>query len=135
MAAYLKLSMVPVTEIIGPTRSRTVYEITAQAVASGVVFYHRLVKADITATNLDLILGTLAKEFNELAALPGVVGVDVDQDLNSQQVLDQKVHVTVESTDGTLQGEVTLQWGEFMDKRGVAKVKAERTWLNSLSDG
>lgn len=123
-----------VTEFVPPQTTRQKHQVTAVAKPSGVVFVTRVASADWNANNLGLILHDLAVYMNKLAARPGVVSVDEQQDVNANNQLTNSFLVTVESSSGDGSADVRLTYGEAFGSDGYAKIQAARDKLDAIEE-
>ena len=134
MAGYEVISQETVTEFLPPNRTREMQEIWARAAESGVVFTTRVAPADYAPTHVRLILGTLADYANKLADQPGVAGVAMVQDVDSNNMVATSWRVTVESSSGDSTADVRLSYGEGFDDRGYKKIAAMVAKLDAIED-
>lgn len=132
MALYKIISQETVTEFVPPNRTREKHEIWARADASGVVFTTRIRPADYAQAHVKLILGTLANYSNILADQPGVIGVAMVQNIDSNNIVVTHWVITVESTSGDSEQTLNLSYGEGFDERGYNKIAAAREKLNAV---
>ena len=134
--AYTFLGSEQVTEILGPTTSEQVQEVTAQAVKSGVVFLARFPpELYIYPDEVALGLNQLAERFDEWSAIPGVAAIATGQDLNPANQLRDYTEITVVSTSG--RSSDSFRWvypvGEFQTVQPLLdKVKQVRGVLDAV---
>lgn len=134
--AYSFIGSEQVTEILGPTISQQVQEVTAQAVKSGVVFVARFPpELYIYPNEVQLGLNQLAERFDEWSAIPGVTSIATGQDLTPSNQLHDYTEITVTSTSG--KSSDSFRWvypvGEFQTIQPLLdKVKAVRKMLDAV---
>jgi hypothetical protein len=101
-ANYAILASESTTETHAGAELRNVFQITAQAVPSGIVFHRRFPPSINDPENIDTILSIWAGWLNELNATPGVVSVQWVQDINAADEIQDRLVVTIDSTDGVM---------------------------------
>lgn len=131
---YAVVSQQSVVEFVPPDRTVNKHEVTARAEPSGIVFPVRVAQVDYTPSHLKIILGTIAEALNKLSRQPGVVGVDVEQDIGSGNQIVTSVVVTIESTSGASTADVRLSWGELFGVNGYPKLLAARKNLDAIEE-
>lgn len=82
-------------------RTEPVYQVTAQAIASGVYFFHNF-RPNVYAKPAEVaaILNSLAGSLNTWSSVPGVEGMSAVQQIDDQEQFVNKFDVTVSSTSG-----------------------------------
>lgn len=87
-------------ELVGATDVRDVQQITARAIPSGVVFHMRFTPAEYKPAIVQGLTSSFADQFNNLAAMPHVVGVATIQDIDGVGQIVDKLLITISSSSG-----------------------------------
>jgi hypothetical protein len=126
------LSQEPTIERLGPTKTRPITIVTAIAKESGVVYWIKVLPANMTNAYLTQRNTTVARAMDTLAAKPGVIGVRVLEDTDPSDRFIQIVVVTVESSSGASTDDVRLSWEQAQGSAGYQRVAAVRARLDDV---
>jgi ABC-type polysaccharide transport system permease subunit len=134
-ASFTILGTVPTVELVGSNQTRQVRQITAQALPSQITFSFIVVPGDFIPSHVSLIASTIAAALNARAQVPGVVDINVYQDVNGSGQFVNKAAVTVESTSGNSVVEVQIPYGDIFDAAAFTKaVRATRATLDEIDN-
>jgi len=125
---YEILASESVEEPVGPTGTREMLQITARAKQSGVAYIVRLPPIISDPESVAVILSAWADEVNDIAAQPGVVSVSWVQDINAQDMYEDKITLVIDSSSGRMQitrDDIPLEWYPARMKEEIAKTRAE----------
>jgi hypothetical protein len=101
-SSYEILSGEHTVELIGATDVQDVYQVTARVIPAGTVFHVRFTPVIDNPDSIRDILTVWAGWYNDIAALPGVVGVSNLQDIDASGQLNDIAEITVRSNSGRL---------------------------------
>jgi hypothetical protein len=131
---YEILGTVPTIELIGTNQTRPVRQVTARAKESQISFSFIVVPKDFVPTHVALYASTIAKALNKDAKVPGVVDINVYQDVNTGGQFVYKASVTVESTTGDSTVEIEIPYGDIFSADFNKAVVAARATLDEIED-
>lgn len=126
------LGVVPDVELVPPNRTRPVRVVTARAIPSDVVFFFTVVKADFSESHIALIAHDIAAALNRDANVPGVAAIEIGESINASLQRFPSATVTVSSTSGNSEDEVTIPYGELFDRRFNERVEEARLNLDAI---
>lgn len=126
------LGTVPTIELVGQNSTRPVRQITARADPSGVSFSFVVVPGDYQPSHVNLIAHDIAAALNKDALVPGVVDINVYQDVNSGGQFVNKAAVTVESTSGNSTVEIQIPYGSIFGASFAKQVAAARATMDEI---
>lgn len=129
---YVILSTTPDVELVPPNKTRPVRVVTARAEPSGVVFFFTVVKADFSASHINLIARDIAAALNRDSNVPGVEAIEIGEAINASLQRFPSATVTVSSTNGDAEDEITVPYGELFDDRFAARVEKARAKLDAI---
>lgn len=121
-----------VVENATPTRTVNRYQVTARAKPSGVVFYFRVTPANHTPAHVDASAKSIASALNREVALPEVLGLRVEQDIDASNQVVQSVVGTIQSASGASTTEITEPWGSIFDARFREAAEAASARLDDI---
>lgn len=133
-ATFTILSTTPDVELVPPNRTRPVRVVAARAEPSGVDFFFTVVPADFSASHINLIAKGIAEALNRDALVPGVGAIEIGENINASLQRFPSASVTVTSTSGDLEDEITVPYGELFDDRFVARVEEARAKLDAIAE-
>lgn len=122
-------------ELIGATDVQDVYQVTARALPSGVVYHVRFPPAINDPESIRVILGEWATQYNALVALPGVVGVSTLQDVDAAGQISDVTDVTVRSNSGRLSSTVEIKAFSVVDGNLTDLLAEAVVNLNKIEEG
>lgn len=143
MAAYNLLVAEPTLQVLSPEYVRDAQRVTAQALASGVV-YSLLFAPYPTDTNGTVIwtpeaiasqLALWADHWNANAKVPGVLGIALSQDVDPSGQLKDVALVTVSSTSGKSTTQLNLYPADFFPDTFPVAVGNARAQLDAVEAG
>lgn len=143
MAAYTFLASEPTLQVLSPELVRDAQRVTASAVASGVVYsllfapYPTDPQGSVIWSD-ELIaeqLALWADYWNQNAAVPGVAGIGVTQEVDAAGALKDVALVTVTSASGRSSAQVTVPAAQFLPERFAAFVAPTVAQLNAVEAG
>jgi hypothetical protein len=108
------------------------YQVTAKAKPSGVVFYFRVTPANHTPAHVDASAKSIAQRLNAEVALPEVLGIRVEQDIDASNQVTQSVVGTIQSTSGDSTTEITEPWGSIFNSDFRDAAEAARDALDAV---
>lgn len=129
---YEIVSTVPDVELVPPNRTRPVRVVTARAIPSDVVFFFTVVKADFSAQHIGLIAHDIAAALNRDAKVEGVEAIEIGESINASLQRFPSATVTVSSTNGNAEDEISVPYGELFDDRFAARVEKARAKLDAI---
>jgi hypothetical protein len=131
---YKVLATVPDVELVQPNKTRPVRVVSARAIPSDVVFFFTVVKADFAPSHINLIAHDIALALNRDAKVAGVEAIEIGENINASLQRFPSATVTVSSTDGNLEDEITVPYGELFDDRFDKRVAAARANLDAIAE-
>ncbi len=129
---FVILGTVPDVELVPPNKTRPVRVVTARAEPSGVVFFFTVVKGDFVPSHINLIAHDIAVALNRDAAVEGVAGIEIGEEINASLQRYPSATVTVESTSGNSTDEITVPYGHLFDDGFATRVEKARANLDEI---
>ncbi len=131
---YAIIGSVSTIELIGSGSTRPIRLVTARAEPSGFVYTFRVVKGDFQPSHVNLIAHDIAQALNKDADVPGVVDVSIYQDVDNAGQYVSKATVTVESTSGDSEEDVSMPYGSLFGADFAKRVGAARKNLDEIEE-
>ena len=143
MAAYSFLAAEPTVQVLSPDVVRDAQRITGQAAQSGIVFSLTFApyptdptgKVIWTDAAIAAQLADWAGKWDTNAAVPGVLGIGLSQDVDPAGLLKDVALVTVASTSGLSTTQLTLYPHDFFPDTFEPRVEAARAQLDAVEAG
>lgn len=129
---YEILSSETTVELLGATDVQDVFQVTARAQPSGVVFNVRFPPIIDNPQSIRDILGEWAGWYNDLAALPHVAGLVNLQDIDAAGQINDVTQVTVRSTSGKTNYTITVPGEDIGSPKAGDDVAAAVANLDAL---
>lgn len=131
-ASYEYLGAVPTTELVGTSQTRQAQSVSARAIPSGYAFTTTVAALDFKQPNLGLILDGIADAINKAGDEPGVVDLNVYDDVDGSGQFVHKLAATVESASGMTTVDISPPYGSMFDARFAAEVKKARARMAAI---
>lgn len=135
MANYEPLAGEHTVELLGATDVQDVYQVTARAIPSGVVYHVRFPPVIQDPTTVSVVLTEWATQYNALAAVPGVVGVSTLQDVDAAGQLNDITQITVSSATGRFTAVIEDPNFGAVDSRVMDEINTTIANLNAIEAG
>jgi hypothetical protein len=143
MAAYTFLVAEPTVQVLSPEIVRDAQRVTAQAVESSVVFSLLFAPYPTDPTGkviwspeaIAFQLADWASKWDTNAAVPGVLGIALSQDVDDTGQLKDVALVTVQSTSGNSTAQLNLYPHDFFPDTFAPRVAATREQLDATEKG
>lgn len=140
MAAYSFLIAEPTVQVLSPEIIRDAQRVSAQAAKSGVVFsllfapYPTDPDGNViwTPEAIASQLSDWAGTWDTNAAVPGVLGIALSQDIDAAGLLKDVALVTVSSTSGNSTTQLNLYPADFFPDTFAPRVAAARAQLDAV---
>lgn len=129
---YEPLSSEHTVELLGSTDVQDVFQVTARAIPSGVVYHVRFPPVIQDPETIEVVLTEWATQYNALRNLPGVVGVGTLQDVDASGQLNDVTQITVSSDSGKLTQTIDDPNFGAVDDRVRAEVDTAVAQLNAI---
>jgi len=129
---YQIQSITPDVQLVPPNKTMPIKVVTVRAIPSDVVFFFTVVQADFSKSHIELIARDIAAALNRDALVPGVVDIAVTEEINASLQRFPVATVTVESTSGQSDDQITVKYGALFDDRFDKAVAAARAKLDDI---
>jgi hypothetical protein len=135
VANYEILSGEHTVELLGATDVQDVYQVTARALQSHVVYHVRFPPVIDDPETIAVVLTEWATQYDDLRALPYVVGVGTLQDIDASGQINDITQITVGSASGRLSAVLEDPNFSVVNDAVGSKIAALRAKLDAIEAG
>ena len=116
---YQHIDSQQITQFVPPNSSRVVWQVRGLEPNSGIVFLSMVNDAAFkSGTYVPKHMNQLGRVLYDESLVPGVVGISVTQNQDTQNQIVNELVVTVQSTSGNSTGRITVHYPDPSDAAG-----------------